>query len=149
MPETSPETSRGRGELLELTSDIVSAYASNNALPSTDLPQLIETVYRTLSAVGAPATGPETEQKPAVSIKKSVTSGGIICLECGREQKMLKRHLGTAHGITPEEYRAKWRLPYDYPMVAPDYAEKRRQLAKQIGLGRKPTKAAPKRKRKT
>lgn len=139
-----------RSELLELTSEIVAAYAGNNALPSADLPQLIQTVYNSLSGVGAAAAEPESDQKPAVPVKKSVTDTAIVCLECGKGQKMLKRHLAAAHGLTPEEYRAKWRLNYDYPMVAPAYAETRRKLAKQIGLGRKPA-AAPKggRKRKS
>ena len=127
-----------RSELLELTSEIVAAYAGNNALPSSDLPQLIQTVYSTLSSVGAATPETESEQKPAVPVKKSVTDSAIVCLECGKGQKMLKRHLAAAHGLTPEEYRAKWRLSYDYPMVAPDYADTRRKLAKEIGLGRKP-----------
>ena len=138
-----------RAELLELTSEIVAAYAGNNALPSSDLPQLIQTVYDTLSGVGAPGAAPEAEQKPAVPVKKSVGNSEIVCLECGKGQKMLKRHLAAAHGLTPEEYRAKWRLPFDYPMVAPDYAETRRQLAKEIGLGRKPGSAKGGRKRKS
>lgn len=138
-----------RAELLELTSEIVAAYAGNNALPSSDLPQLIQTVYDTLSGVGGTAAPQETEQKPAVAVKKSVGKSAIVCLECGKGQKMLKRHLAAAHGLTPDEYRAKWRLPFDYPMVAPDYAETRRQLAKQIGLGRKPGSAKGGRKRKS
>lgn len=138
-----------RAELLELTSEIVAAYAGNNALPSSDLPQLIQTVYDTLSGVGAPAAAPETDQKPAVPVKKSVGKAEIVCLECGKGQKMLKRHLAAAHGLTPEEYRAKWRLPFDYPMVAPDYAETRRKLAKEIGLGRKPGSTKGGRKRKS
>lgn len=137
-----------RAELLELTSEIVAAYAGKNALPSSDLPQLIQTVFDTLSGVGAPQAAPEPEQKPAVPVKKSVGKAEITCLECGKGQKMLKRHLSAAHGLTPEEYRAKWRLPFDYPMVAPDYAETRRKLAKQIGLGRKPGGAKGGRKRK-
>lgn len=143
------EKSVDRSELLELTSEIVAAYAGNNALPSSDLPQLIQTVYDTLSGVGSTDAPLEAEQKPAVPIKKSVGQSEIICLECGKGQKMLKRHLATAHGLTPEEYRAKWRLPYDYPMVAPDYAETRRKLAKEIGLGRKPGGAKGGRKRKS
>lgn len=141
------ENSVERTELLELTAEIVAAYAAKNPLPSTDLPPLIETVFRTLSQVGSAPAEAEVQQKPAVSVKKSITDAAVICLECGRGQKTLKRHLAAAHGMTPEEYRAKWRLSPDYPMVAPEYAEKRRQLAKQIGLGRAPA-AKPKAPRK-
>ncbi len=139
MPQEQAPTSENsveRSELLELTADIVAAYAGKNPLPSTDLPPLIETIFRTLSHVGTAPSEAEPQQKPAVSVKKSITDKAVVCLECGRGQKTLKRHLAAAHGMTPEEYRAKWRLSPDYPMVAPDYAEKRRQLAKQIGLGR-------------
>ncbi len=131
MSEQSVEQS----ELLTLTSDIVANHASNNAVPSTDLSGLIETVFNTLSGLGAPPAEPE--QKPAVPIKKSVSKKFIACLECGKEQKMLKRHLHTAHDTNPVEYRAKWGLAHDYPMVAPVYADLRRKLAKEIGLGRK------------
>ena len=147
--ETSTNSSNGdpqRDEMISLTADIVAAYVSNNAVSSSDLPGLIETVFSTLQRVGAPAAPPEPEQQPAVPVKRSISNKAIVCLECGKGQKMLKRHLASAHGLTPDEYRAKWRLPYDYPMVAPDYAEKRRTLAKQIGLGRKPAASQPKRK---
>lgn len=141
MPQdiSKPEPSEApkNNELITLTSDVVAAYVGNNAVTTSDLPNLIGSVYGMLSSLGTPAES-EGEQKPAVPIKRSVTNASIVCLECGKGQKMLKRHLASAHGLTPEEYRAKWRLPYDYPMVAPDYAEKRRSLAKQIGLGRKP-----------
>ena len=129
------EKSIEHNELLTLTSDIVATYAANNAVPNADLSGLLGTVYDTLSGLGAPP--PEPEQKPAVPIKKSVTNKYIICLECGKEQKMIKRHLHNAHGTNPDEYRAKWGLAYDYPMVAPVYAALRRKLAKEIGLGRK------------
>jgi predicted transcriptional regulator len=125
-------------ELLTLTSDIVAAHVSNNSVASSDLPSLIESVFGTLSGLGAEAAEPEVELKPAVPIKKSITDDYIICLEDGKKLKMLKRHLKTAYDLTPEEYRAKWGLPHDYPMVAPNYALKRQQLAKKIGLGRKP-----------
>jgi predicted transcriptional regulator len=131
------EKSVERGELLTLTSDIVAAYAANNAVPDTGLPELLGTVFHTLSDLGAPAAEPEVELKPAVSIKKSVTDNFIICLECGKGQKMIKRHLHTAHGTNPDEYRAKWGLAYNYPMIAPVYAALRRKIAKDIGLGRK------------
>ncbi len=126
------------GELLELTSDIVAAHVSNNPVPLGELPGLIQTVYTTLSGLNAPAAEPAVELQPAVNPKKSVTDDYIICLEDGKKLKMLKRHLKTAYDMSPEEYRAKWSLPHDYPMVAPNYAKKRQQLAKKIGLGRKP-----------
>ncbi|MEM0943174.1 MAG: MucR family transcriptional regulator [Pseudomonadota bacterium] len=129
-----------RSELLALTSDIVAAHASNNAVPSNDLPGLIETVFQTLANLTDEQEQPEVELKPAVPIKKSVTDEYLICLEDGKELKMLKRHLKTAFNMTPEEYRAKWKLPHDYPMVAPAYSATRKKLAKDIGLGRKPKK---------
>ncbi len=127
------ERSAERSELLTLTSGIVAKYAANNAVPNAELPGLLGTVFHTLSDLGA---HPEPEQKPAVSIKKSVTKQFIICLECGKEQKMIKRHLRSAHDTNPAEYRAKWGLAHDYPMVAPIYAALRRKLAKEIGLSR-------------
>lgn len=127
-----------QGELLELTSDIVSAHVSNNPVPLAELSGLIETVFGTLSKLSKPQEEPKVELKPAVNPKKSITDDYIICLEDGKQLKMLKRHLKTAYDMTPEDYRAKWSLPHDYPMVAPNYAKKRQQLAKKIGLGRKP-----------
>jgi predicted transcriptional regulator len=122
-------------ELLSLTTEIVAAHVSNNTVAVTDLPQLIEQVYRTLANVGVePAPAVERPQ-PAVPIKKSVMPDYIICLEDGKKLKMLKRHLKTAYDMTPEEYRERWALPPDYPMVAPNYAKQRSKLAKQIGLG--------------
>ena len=129
------EKSIERNELLTLTSDIVVNHASNNVVPSTDLSGLIETVFNTLSGLGAPPAEPE--QKPMVPIEKSVGKQFITCLECGKEQKMLKRHLHTAHDTNPDEYRAKWGLGHHYPMVAPVYSALRRKLATEIGLGRK------------
>ncbi len=126
------EKSVERSELLTLTSEIVAAYTANNAVPGAGLPGLLGTVFHTLSDLGTP---PEVEQKPAVSIKKSVTKKFIICLECGKEQKMIKRHLHSAHDTNPAEYRAKWGLAHDYPMVSPVYSVLRRKLAKEIGLG--------------
>ncbi len=125
-------------DLLQITSDIVSAHVSNNPVPLGELPGLIQTVYSTLNGLSAPAPEPEVELKPAVNPKKSVTDDYIVCLEDGKKLKMLKRHLSTAYDMTPAEYRAKWGLPHDYPMVAPAYARKRQELAKKIGLGRKP-----------
>ena len=125
-----------RSELLELTSEIVAAHVSNNTLAVNDLPQLIKDVYFTLANVDETQGFPE-RLNPPVSIKKSVTPDFIVCLEDGKKLKMLKRHLKTAYNMTPEEYRQRWSLPLDYPMVAPNYAKHRSDLAKEIGLGRK------------
>ena len=125
-----------RSELLELTSEIVAAHVSNNTLAVNDLPQLIKDVYFTLANVDENQGIPE-RLNPPVSIKKSVTPDYIVCLEDGKKLKMLKRHLKTAYNMTPEEYRQRWSLPLDYPMVAPNYAKHRSDLAKEIGLGRK------------
>mgnify|MGYP003670640108 CR=1 FL=1 len=122
-------------ELLTLTADIVASHVSNNGVPVSELPQLIQQVYGTLAALGQDqAPAPERPQ-PAVSIRKSITPDYIICLEDGKKLKMLKRHLKTAYNMTPEQYRERWGLAPDYPMVAPRYAEQRRELAKKIGLG--------------
>ena len=129
--------SQTHNELLELTTEIVSAHVSNNSLAVTDLPQLIQDVYRTLSAVGGGSV-PSERPQPAVAVKKSVMPDYIICLEDGKKLKMLKRHLKTAYDMTPDEYRERWGLPRDYPMVAPNYAKHRSSLAKKIGLGTKP-----------
>lgn len=125
------------GDLLTLTSEIVSAHVANNTVALSDLPQLIHEVYRTLASLGTTPIQPERPQ-PAVPIKKSVTPEYIICLEDGKKLKMLKRHLKTAYDMTPEEYRERWGLAPDYPMVAPNYALHRSSLAKKIGLGTKP-----------
>ena len=123
------------GDLLALTTEIVAAHVSNNTVSVADLPTLINQVYQSLSTIGtAPAPAAERPQ-PAVSIKKSVHPDYIICLEDGKKLKMLKRHLKTAYDMTPEEYRERWGLPADYPMVAPNYAKQRSRLAKEIGLG--------------
>jgi len=123
-------------ELLELTTEIVASHVSNNTVATTEIGDLVEKVFATLSSVGqTPAAAEPARPKPAVSIRKSVTPEYLICLEDGKKLKMLKRHLNTAFGMTPEEYRERWGLPADYPMVAPNYAEQRRVLAKQIGLG--------------
>ena len=127
------------------TAKVVAAYLENNALEAHEIPNLIQSVYAALSrlsAQGGEAIVPMTLE-PAVSIKKSVTPDAIICLECGRPQKMIKRHLGTSHGLTVDEYRAKWSLPVDYPMVAANYSQRRSELAITNGLGRKPSEASP------
>lgn len=124
--------------LLDHVADIVSAHVSNNAVAVADLPGLIQAVYASLAALGQPPEPAAEELKPAVSVRASVKPDAVTCLECGGKMKMLKRHLGTEHGLTPAEYRTRWSLPGDYPMVAPDYAAKRKALAIRIGLGRKP-----------
>ena len=129
MAETS-ET-----ELLNLTAEIAAAHVSKNPISVDQIPTLIKEVHKTLSGLGSE---PEPVKLPAVSIKRSVQKDAITCLECGWSGKMLKRHLSTAHGLSVKEYREKWRLPNDYPMVAPNYAAQRSKLAKKIGLGRKP-----------
>ncbi len=122
-------------DLLALTSDIVSSHVANNNVAVGEVPQLIQSVYTTLASLARPQAAPAPRQEPAVPIRSSVKPDYIVCLEDGKKLKMLKRHLMTAYGMTPDQYRAKWGLPADYPMVAPNYAEARRALAKQIGLG--------------
>ena len=129
MAETS------KTELLELTTEIVAAHVSNNPISIDQLPSMIKEVHKALSGLGSQ---PEPAKPPAVPIKKSVQKDAITCLECGWSGKMVKRHLSSAHGLSVREYREKWKLPGDYPMVAPSYAAKRSRLAKKIGLGRKP-----------
>ncbi len=124
--------------LIALTSDIVAAHLSNNDVEVDAVPSLITNVYGALSGLGEEAEAEEVRPEPAVSIRASVKPDYIVCLEDGKKLKMLKRYLRTNFDMTPEEYRARWNLPSDYPMVAPNYAEKRRDLAKKIGLGRKP-----------
>ncbi|MFM5915718.1 transcriptional regulator [Chakrabartia godavariana] len=124
--------------LITLTADIVAAHVSNNSVAVSDLPHLISNVHGALSALGGPVAPAETKQEPAVSVRASIKPDYIVCLEDGKKLKMLKRHLMTHYGMTPDDYRAKWGLPKDYPMVAPNYAEQRRTLAVKIGLGRKP-----------
>jgi predicted transcriptional regulator len=123
--------------LITLTADIVAAHVSNNSVAVSDLPVLIANVHGALSGLGGTAPVPEVKQEPAVSVRSSIKPDYIVCLEDGKKLKMLKRHLMTHYQMTPEQYRAKWNLPADYPMVAPNYAEQRRTLAKKIGLGTK------------
>ena len=122
-------------ELLDLTAGIVAAHVSKNAISIDQLPALIKEVHKTLSGLGSEA---EPVKPPAVPIKRSVQKDAITCLECGWSGKMLKRHLSTTHGLSVKEYREKWKLPSNYPMVAPNYAAQRSRLAKKIGLGTKP-----------
>ena len=125
--------------LLGLTGQIVSAYVSKNVISASDLPALISSVHQSLATLGQPQASvePAADLKPAVPVKKSVTADYIVCLEDGKKLKMLKRHLSSSYGLTPDEYRAKWGLPPDYPMVAPNYAKARSELAVKIGLGKK------------
>jgi predicted transcriptional regulator len=128
--------STANGKFIELTAEIVSAYVSNNTVPASEIPGLINQVHAALSRVsGKSGDAPAEPLKPAVSLKKSVTPEYIICLEDGKKFKSLKRHLRTQYNMTPEQYREKWGLGADYPMVAPNYAAARSQLAKQMGLG--------------
>ena len=124
--------------LITLTSDIVAAHVSNNDVSVDDVPGLITNVFGALSSLGEAGEAEEERPEPAVSVRASVKPDYIVCLEDGKKLKMLKRYLRTNYDMTPEEYRARWNLPADYPMVAPNYAAKRRDLAKKIGLGRKP-----------
>ena len=123
--------------LITLTADIVAAHVSNNSVAVNDLPTLISNVHTALTALGGPAPQPEVKQEPKVSIRASIKPDYIVCLEDGKKLKMLKRHLMTHYNMTPDQYRQKWGLSADYPMVAPNYAEQRRTLAKSIGLGTK------------
>lgn len=124
--------------LITLTSDIVAAHVSNNSVTLDDVPALITNVYSALSNLGDDHSADEPRPEPAVTIRSSIKKDHIVCLDCGKKMKMLKRHLSTEHDMSPEEYKARWELPADYPLVAPNYAETRRDLAKKIGLGRKP-----------
>ncbi len=125
--------------LLGLTSQIVSAFVSKNSIQAADIPSLISSVHQSLATLGQPQASvePAADLKPAVPVKKSVTADYIVCLEDGKKLKMLKRHLMSTYKLTPDEYRAKWGLPTDYPMVAPNYAKARSEMAVKIGLGRK------------
>ncbi len=131
MPDDKPSA-----ELLEHTTRIVAAHVANNAIAATDMPGLISIVHQALASLGLEEAAPRPE--PAVPIKQSVKPEYIICLDDGKKLKMLKRHLMTAYNMTPEDYRKRWGLPSDYPMVAPNYAATRSEIAKEIGLGRKP-----------
>ncbi len=137
MEREGPVTST-HDEILTMTAQIVSAYVSHNEVPGAQIPDVIRTVFSTLSSQkSGDAAAAQEPPKPAVPIRKSVTPDFIICLEDGKKLKMLKRHIRTTYSLTPEEYRARWGLPADYPMVAPNYAAQRSAFAKKIGLGRK------------
>ena len=126
-----------------MTADVVAAYVSNNTLPTAQLAEVINAVYNSLRSLEGQSVEPQPEAlKPAVPVRKSVTPDYLVCLEDGKKLKMLKRHLMSTYGMTPADYRTKWNLPRDYPMVAPNYAATRSQLAKKIGLGKSPAKPA-------
>jgi len=127
-----------QGGLLALTANIVASHVSNNPVSGDNLTKMIREVYETLSKVGTPSDAKSERPAPMVPVKKSVTPDYIVCLEDGKKLKMLKRHLRTAYDLTPEQYRERWGLPADYPMVAPNYAKRRSELAREIGLGTRP-----------
>ena len=135
MHDESARLDASAGTIMEFASDIVSAYVSNNSIQSGELPSLIKDVHATLASLANGDLSSEAK-KPAVPIKKSITDDFLICLEDGKKFKSLKRHLRSKYGLSPEEYREKWGLPFDYPMVAPSYARKRSELAKEMGLGK-------------
>ena len=135
MSDNLDRDDAARAVILEYASDIVSAYVSNNPVQSEELPNLIRDVHSTLKELKA-SNGAQVTPEPAIPIKKSITDDFLICLEDGKKFKSLKRHLRSKYGMSPEEYREKWGLPYDYPMVAPSYARKRSALAKEMGLGK-------------
>ncbi len=137
MSDTDPSSAGARPALIELASQIVAAYVARNTVERSELPQLIAEVHRALAEASGVTAGPVEEPRPPVSIKKTITPDYLICLEDGKKFKSLKRHLRTHFKLTPEEYRAKWGLPPDYPMVAPNYASSRSKLAKTMGLGRR------------
>ena len=147
MTEENTQTVESN-DLLRMSVEIVSAYVSNNSIAATQVPDVINTVYGALSSInGQPVSESAETQKPAISVRRSVNPDHIVCLEDGKKLKMLKRHLRAAYGMSPDEYRAKWGLPADYPMVAPNYAQQRSAFAKQIGLGRKKGEKVPRRKK--
>jgi len=138
IPNEESEAMENKTELVELAVDVVAAYVGNNAVTASDLPNLIKEVHSALKVASTEGSEASALQlKPAVSVRKSITPDYIICLEDGKKFKSLKRHLRTHYDLTPEEYREKWSLPRDYPMVAPNYAVARSNLAKQMGLGQK------------
>lgn len=137
MTEANTEKS-SRMDVLRMTTEVVAAFVGKNVLPAAQLPEVISTVFGSLIALEGGGAAKGEPPKPVVPIRKSITPEFIICLEDGKKMKMLKRHLRTAYNLTPEEYRAKWGLAADYPMVAPNYAKQRSDFAKKIGLGRKP-----------
>jgi predicted transcriptional regulator len=143
------EVGLNAGETLQLATDIVAAFVSNNSMDAAQLPGLLQEVHDAVRALAAGGTASAGSQQPAVPVKKSVTADYVICLEDGKKLKMLKRYLRTQYGLSPEDYRRKWGLPADYPMVAPNYSKRRSEFAKDIGLGKAGGRAAPKRAKKS
>ena len=136
MTENAPQQEiLDRSETLALTADIVAAFVSNNSVPADQLQELLSNTFQTLNGLSGTPQEEEVQQKPAVPVKKSITDDYLVCLEDGKKLKMLKRYLRTQYNMSPEDYRRKWNLPADYPMVAPNYAKRRSEFAKQIGLG--------------
>ena len=145
MPEDTTNAV-SHSDVLRMSVDIVSAYLGNNSVAADQVPDVINTVFGSLNSLnGSGSAGSAEPPKPAVSVRRSVTPEFIICLEDGKKLKMLKRHLRAAYGMSPDDYRSKWNLPADYPMVAPNYAEQRSAFAKKIGLGRKKGQKMPRR----
>ncbi len=143
---TDESTGQDNGYLGQ-TTEIVAAYFGNNTVNVGDIAGIIQTVHGCLASLEAATTAAQQKLEPAVPIKKSVTANYVVCLEDGKRQKTLRRHLATAHGLTPAEYRKKWGLPADHPIVAPNYAKQRSEMAKKIGLGKKPKAPKPRKKR--
>ena len=147
MAQNSENNGLRSDDILKLATEIVAAYVSNNPIPASEVPAMIKSVHSTLGGLGAGLQGDASSaQKPAIPVKRSVNPDYIVCLEDGKKLKMLKRYLRSNYGMTPEEYRAKWGLPADYPMVAPNYAAQRSEFAKKIGLGRTASSSARRRK---
>jgi len=143
MEDVKDQNRPNPSDLLTLTTEIIAAHVGHNAVAPADVPALIQSVHQALAAVGGAAPVAEPAQQPAVPIRRSVQPDHLVCLEDGRKMKMLKRHLMTAYGMTPDDYRQKWGLPASYPMVAPSYAQRRSALAKEIGLGKGSRRDAP------
>lgn len=135
MSETTPPAIE-QEELLRMTTDIVASFLTHNSIPAENVPDMIKSIYATMNSLSGPEEKPEVKQKPAVPISKSIKDDYIVCLEDGKELKMLKRYLRSQYDMSPDEYRRKWGLAADYPMVAPSYSKRRSQFAKDIGLGR-------------
>jgi len=147
MAQSSDNQSLRSDDILKLAAEIVAAYVSNNPVPASELPAMIKSIHNTLGGLGGTSQAEmQTGQKPAVPVKRSVNPDYIVCLEDGKKLKMLKRYLRSNYNMTPEEYRAKWGLPADYPMVAPNYAAQRSEFAKKIGLGRSASSSGRRRK---
>lgn len=148
MAEQTPRKIE-QGDVLRMAVDIVAAYVGNNSVPASQVPEVINTVYGSLTSLNGEAMESRSDPpKPAVSVRRSVHPDYLVCLEDGKKLKMLKRHLRAAYNMTPDEYRAKWSLPADYPMVAPNYAAQRSEFAKKIGLGKKKSPKSPRRGRR-